>query len=104
MQFIILAVYARPVPVDPYNPLPPYQQEDSIRHPSPFVPIRLHVFAIVMWSNDLIVKVISVGGGSRSRKETRRNESTDTIEEGGDAGGMSLRPMRNRASTVKRTD
>ena len=97
-------MYAQPVPVDPYSPLPPNQQEDSVRHPSPFVPIRLPIFAIVMWLNDLIVKVISVGGGSPSRKETRRNELTETIEEGGDVGGASLRPMRNRVNIVKRAD
>ena len=94
-------MYARPVPVDPYSPLPPHQREDPTRHPSPFVPIRLPVFAPVMWLNDFIIKVISVGGGTPSRKEIRRNDLTETIEEGGGVGGASLRPVRNR---VKRAE
>jgi len=100
--FIILAMYARPVPVDPYNPLPPNQQEDFIRHPSPFVPIRLPIFAIVMWLNNFIVKIISVSSGSSSRKDARRNQVTEAIEEGG--GGASLHPTRNRVNIVKRAD
>jgi etoposide-induced 2.4 mRNA len=67
-----MAMHARPVPLDPYNPLPPTSSvtfvnrstEGTIRHPSPFVPIRLPIFAVVIWLNDWIVRVISVGGGN----------------------------------------
>ena len=71
-----MAMHARPVPLDPYNPLPPTSSatfvnrstmsnaEETIRHPSPFVPIRLPIFAVVIWLNDCIVRVISVGGGN----------------------------------------
>jgi etoposide-induced 2.4 mRNA len=97
-------MYAQPMPVDPYSPLPPNQQEDSIRHPSPYVPIRLPVFAIVMWLNDMIVKVISTGGGGPSRKGTGRNEMTETMEEGGGVGGTPLRPIRNRVNIARRAD
>jgi etoposide-induced 2.4 mRNA len=93
-------MYARPTPVDPYNPLPPNQQ-DGIRHPSPFVPIRLPIFAIVLWLNDLIVRILSVGGGSPPRKGTGRNEMTETMEEG---GGIDLRPIRNRVKLGRKAD
>jgi len=95
--FIILAMHARPMPVDPYNPLPPIKQEGGIRHPSPFVPIRLPIFALVMWLNNLIVRILSVGGGSPPRKGAGRNEITETMEEGGGINGVPLRPLRTRA-------
>lgn len=66
-----MAMHARPVPTDPYNPLPPptpipsssHEESDSIRHPSPFIPIRLPVFAVVIWINDAIVRVLNFIGG-----------------------------------------
>lgn len=103
-QFIILAMFSRPMPVDPYNPLPPNQQEDGIRHPSPFVPIRLPVFAIVMSLNDVIVRVLSVGGGSPPRKGTGRNEMNETMEEGGAVEGLPLRPIQNRVKMGRKAD
>lgn len=80
-----MAMHARPVPLDPYSPIPPASQsisvhssttsneEETVRHPSPFVPIRLPIFGIVIWLNDLIVRIISVGGGrgARSGGKTR---------------------------------
>jgi etoposide-induced 2.4 mRNA len=68
-----MAMHAHPVPLDPYNPLPPVSQissarsntEEMIRHPSPFIPIRMPIFGVVIWLNDLIVRIISVGGGGR---------------------------------------
>jgi len=68
-----MAMHAHPIPLDPYSPLSPVtptastmsSTEETIRHPSPFVPIRLPIFAIVIWLNDWIVRVISVGGGKR---------------------------------------
>ncbi|KIM80806.1 hypothetical protein PILCRDRAFT_822086 [Piloderma croceum F 1598] len=71
--YIIMAMHAHPVPLDPYNPLPPASSissahsntEEMIRHPSPFIPIRVPIFGIVIWLNDWIVRIISVGGGGR---------------------------------------
>lgn len=71
-----MAMHARPVPSNPYNPksstslsgntsAPAAAAGDSIRYPSPFVPIRLPVFAPVLWINDRIVSLLSVGGGRR---------------------------------------
>jgi etoposide-induced 2.4 mRNA len=97
VQFIILAMHARPMPVDPYSPLPPRKQEGGVRHPSPFVPIRLPIFALVMGLNNLIVRILSVGGGSPPRKGAGRNEITETMEEGGGIDGVPLRTLRTRA-------
>ena len=64
-QYIIMAMHARPAPGDPYNPAA------EARHPSPFVPIRLRVFAPVMWLNDWVVRVVSVGGGGKAKGHKR---------------------------------
>ncbi|KAJ3856312.1 etoposide-induced protein 2.4-domain-containing protein [Lentinula lateritia] len=79
--YIVMAIHARPVPDDPYNPV---SETDVVRHPSPFIPIRLPVFALVMFLNDWIVKILSVGGGSRTRNVHRRGTSGDaeSVEEG----------------------
>lgn len=97
-------MYARPVPVDPYSPSLPDQQQDGIQHPSPFVPIRLPVFSLVMWLNDLIVKVISVGGSVPPKKRTGRNEMTESMEEGSSIDGMPLRPVRDRVKIGRKVD
>lgn len=61
-MYIIMAMRARPVPTDPYNP-----GSSETHHPSPFVPIRLRVFALIMWLNDWVVRAVSVGGGGKAR-------------------------------------
>ena len=88
-------MYAHPVPLDPYNPLPPSSthtaEEDNIRHPSPFVPIRIPVFALVIWLNDSIVRVLSVGGGSsqtgilgasKQRSRALSDAASESVEAG----------------------
>ncbi|KAF8894704.1 etoposide-induced protein 2.4-domain-containing protein [Infundibulicybe gibba] len=94
--FIILAMHAHPVPLDPYNPLPPIHSEGVTHHPSPFIPIRLPIFALVMWLNDAIVRLLSVGGGTQaaSAKSTTSHgpsapgrarafsDTTESVEEG----------------------
>lgn len=70
-----MAMNAHPAPIDPYSPIPAStttsNTEDTIRHPSPFIPIRLPIFAIVIWLNDWIVRIISVGGGSGRRPNNK---------------------------------
>jgi etoposide-induced 2.4 mRNA len=103
-----MAMHARPVPLDPYNPLPPtstastnysttQSAEETIHHPSPLIPIRLPIFALVIWLNDWIVRAISVGGGSggRARSGARsvgRTRATsdgfEKVEEGIDLGAF----------------
>ena len=48
-----MATHARPQPADPYNPT----QSEPVRHPSPFVPIRLPVFTPVVFLNDALIRV-----------------------------------------------
>lgn len=72
LQYIIMAMHARPMPIDPYSPLGSSASERTTRHPSPFIPIRLPIFAVVISLNDWIVRVISVvGGGGRNRSTGR---------------------------------
>ncbi|KAL1680863.1 etoposide-induced protein 2.4-domain-containing protein [Schizophyllum commune] len=77
-MYIIMAMHARPTPGDPYNPAA------EARHPSPFVPIRLRVFAPVMWLNDWVVRVVSVGGGGKAKGHKRgmSEGETETLEQG----------------------
>ncbi|KAI0340210.1 EI24-domain-containing protein [Trametopsis cervina] len=85
--YIIMAMHARPIPVDPYNPA---GIEDTIRHPSPFIPIRIPVFSVVVWLNDRVIGVISfvsLLGGPRPAPPTlghRRalSDSVESVEEG----------------------
>lgn len=70
-----MAMHARPVPSDPYNPSPSpavnaidinasdTTDNDTIRHPSPFIPIRLPIFAPVIFINDAVVRVLNFIGG-----------------------------------------
>ncbi|KZP20764.1 hypothetical protein FIBSPDRAFT_826459 [Athelia psychrophila] len=92
--YIIMAMNARPVPKDPYSPASsPAGTEDIIRHPSPFVPIRLPIFAVVIFLNDWFVRIISVGGGPgargnntgtprATRQRRRMSEGVENAEEG----------------------
>ncbi|KAL0947076.1 hypothetical protein HGRIS_013217 [Hohenbuehelia grisea] len=92
--YIIMAMHARPVPRDPYNPtsdaptVPQGTQDDSIRHPSPLVPIRLPIFTVVLWLNDWIVRILSVGGGgggkrtNNGRSRALSDTTTQFAEEG----------------------
>ncbi|CDO74879.1 hypothetical protein BN946_scf185004.g29 [Trametes cinnabarina] len=67
--YIIMAMYARPLPIDPYNPAlsvgsfagTSHDSDDAVRYPSPLVPIRVPVFAPVIFLNDWIVRILSVG-------------------------------------------
>jgi len=110
--YVVMAMHAQPVPFDPYNPYDSRKSSESdvIRHPSPFVPIRLPVFALVMFLNDWIVRIISVGGyGTRSTSHAHRrrmSEDSESVEEGGPrAGSRSVTPGINfssRGSTSSR--
>jgi len=109
--YIIMAMHARPVPDDPYSPLPPgsrFNDNDVIRHPSPFIPIRLPIFALVMLLNDWIVRAVSVGGGGKSTVSFRRNrafsDGVESVEEGGSGLDRSKpsRSVRGRINIGRR--
>lgn len=100
-KFIILAMHARPVPIDPYNPIP-QDDSDTLRHPSPFVPIRIPVFGIVMWLNDLIVRILSVGGGPSRKTSTARSRALSDARESVEDGETTDLRHSAKASTRNR--
>jgi hypothetical protein len=71
-QYIILAIYANPVPPHPYSPAPPVINaatgESSYPFPSPLVPTRLPIFAIVIWINGWVIYAIDVLTGGKTKK------------------------------------
>ena len=67
-----MAMRSCPMPIDPYSPLGSSVSEETIRHPSPFVPIRLPIFTIVIWLNDWVVRAISIGGGGGRNRSAGR--------------------------------
>lgn len=87
-----MAMHAKPAPTNPYNPSPlpappvvPSSNSNNngvhnmnnnaeVRFPSPFIPIRIPVFAPVLWLNDQVVRVLSLGG-----VKTRRNSYTTGV-------------------------
>ncbi|KAL4068071.1 etoposide-induced protein 2.4-domain-containing protein [Scleroderma yunnanense] len=96
--YIIMAMTARPVPQDPYNPLHTSDSNDSVRYPSPLIPIRLPIFAIVIWLNDIIVRILSVTG-SVGQKQRRHSNSSEKAEEGAgiELNGMATSPGARQA-------
>lgn len=103
--YIIMAMYSKPMPYDPYNPS---GDDTSIRHPSPFIPIRIPVFLPVTFLNDWIIWCLSVvtrfdGGGrpmssaansshsSRARHHRSLSDGVESVEEG-DAIPLSALP------------
>ncbi|KAI0747673.1 etoposide-induced protein 2.4-domain-containing protein [Daedaleopsis nitida] len=101
-SYIIMAIYARPIPLDPYKPTTSARtavgaNDDVVHYPSPLVPIRIPVFAPVIFLNDWIVRILSVGtggsasagytgGGGRGSGTTRHqrvpSDDVDSMEEG----------------------
>ncbi|KAI9056880.1 hypothetical protein FKP32DRAFT_1638810 [Trametes sanguinea] len=105
--YIIMAMYARPLPIDPYNPAMSVGglvgiSHDAVRYPSPLIPIRIPVFAPVIFLNDWIVRILSVGtsagggsagysasmggkragGGARAQHRRAPSDGMESIEEG----------------------
>ena len=106
-----MAMHAQPLPIDPYNPSSPASASSGAQtlHPSPYVPIRLRVFAPVIFLNDCIVSVLSLC--MRSRKGTRPamfspdrgGAASRRMEDGdGDGDGEELRPLP-RVPTLRQT-
>ncbi|KAF8188372.1 hypothetical protein BJ912DRAFT_1022504 [Pholiota molesta] len=103
-------VFLWPVPTDPYNPMPLIsqraQENDTIRHPSPFVPIRLPIFAIVIWLNDAIVRILNVIGGRpivrhQAAAQMRRfSDASENAEDGVNSPRMEMQPLKNKQSSA----
>ena len=101
-----MAMHAKPVPTDPYNPMPPLAAQrpgetDTIRHPSPFVPIRLPIFAVVIWLNDWVVRLLQVIGGRQivRHKEAPRprrfSDASESAEGGANTVPMEMKSLQN---------
>lgn len=78
-----MAMYARPLPQDPYNPA----GGEVLRYPSPYIPIRLGIFLPVTFLNDWIIRFINIGArvaGGRANPGARHqrvfSESVDIVE------------------------
>ena len=79
-----MAMRARPLPLDPYNPSVTNRSghgdgddHEIVRHPSPFIPIRIPVFALVIRINDAIVRMLNTLGGRPVRHGHRGSLSLD---------------------------
>ena len=88
-----MAMHAKPVPADPYNPMPPLPasrpgENEVVRHPSPFVPIRLPIFTLVIWLNDGIVRVLNAIAGRPvvRHRASARNQSFGNASESAEDG------------------
>ena len=100
-----MAMYARPVPLDPYNPARGTAHDDAggaggARYPSPLLPIRVPVFAPVLFLNDWLVRLLSVGtaggsgaGGGGAGHRRALSDGVESIEEG-DGAGMDIGGVR----------
>ena len=76
-------------------------------HPSPYVPIRLRIFAPVIFLNDCIVSVLSLCTGRRSGPRPAaffpdRDVGTSGSMEEGEGVTVELRPLHNRP-TLRQT-
>ncbi|KAF8968370.1 etoposide-induced protein 2.4-domain-containing protein [Flammula alnicola] len=109
--YIIMAMHARPVPTDPYNPMTPIpsqrpEENDIVRHPSPFVPIRLPIFAPVIWLNDGIVKILNVIGGrpivghkAAAGRGRGFSDASESAEDGVNTVQMELQSLKSSSSS-----
>lgn len=105
-----MAIHAHPVPAYPYAPTPPLPSstsstspnpEETIIHPSPFIPVRLPIFALVIALNEAVLRVVSVGTGVRAVSGGRSGVDTGLGElEGVEEGeGIPLRPLGGRGGS-----
>jgi len=109
-SYIIMAMHAHPVPTDPYNPSSPASTSAGsaqVMHPSPYFPIRLRIFAPVIFLNDCIVSVLSLCTGRRSGPRPAaffpdRDVGTSGSMEEGEGVTVELRPLHNRP-TLRQT-
>lgn len=80
-QYIIKATHAHPVPTHPYSLVTPSsptfresrghdQALPDIIHSSPFIPVRLPIFDLVITIDNLVVRLLSVGSPSRKGVHT----------------------------------
>ena len=76
-------------------------------HPSPYIPIRLRIFASVIFINDCIVSALNLCTGRRSGTRPRAfslDQASGYSEkmEGGEGDEVELRPVR-RGPALRQT-
>lgn len=106
-----MATHARPVPLHPYNPSftsPTAGQNiksETVLYPSPFIPIRMPIFALVIWLNDMIVWLLSVGGTKPAQRRPRglSESSVVSVEEGSFDRNMELKTFNRAPQPILRT-
>jgi len=76
--YIIKATNAQPIPKDPYSPVSPSRQRNGGEpvYPSPFLPIRIPVFTLVIIIDNFLVRCLSVASPSKSRNQTALRGTT----------------------------
>ncbi|PVG02637.1 hypothetical protein CPB86DRAFT_772445 [Serendipita vermifera] len=101
-SYIILATYAQPTPLHPYSPVPPVQSrttgETVYPLPSPFIPVRLPVFQLVIWINSWLIR--GIDRLTRGRKSVDHLSTTNKRWDGEEESTESGIPLR--ASEVPR--
>ncbi|KAF5358030.1 hypothetical protein D9756_001931 [Leucocoprinus leucothites] len=101
--YIILATHARPAPINPFNPTST-TDNDVIRHPTPFIPIRLRVFAPVVFLNDLVAKFLdTVVPATKSSHVSRHRVSSDPSENVEEGIGIELNTLKDAAQPIRPT-
>ena len=99
-----MAMYSHPTPTDPYNPYPPPDSQEMTQYPSPFIPVRLPIFAAVIWLNDAVVRILSVGMGVTGSKAVLghgRSFSTAEFENAEEGETVELRAVGSPKTPVK---
>ena len=81
-----MAMRANPVPKYPFNPLADSTAE-TVQYPSPLIPIRIPIFASVIWLNDIIVSVLNMGIG-RPKQGGRRGGQSESVVESAEEGSI----------------
>ncbi|KAG8818399.1 hypothetical protein FRC17_010851 [Serendipita sp. 399] len=92
-SFIILAIYANPIPSQPYSPAPPIVSsttgETVYPLPSPFIPVRFPVFRLVIWINAWVIRGLDFLTSSR-RTRNRMDTTNKRWEDDFPDPGMSM--------------
>jgi etoposide-induced 2.4 mRNA len=74
-------MYANPLPQQPYSPSPPVRSsvtgEETYPLSSPFIPVRLPVFKLVIWINSWVIRGIDYMTGGR-RSSISRSAAPDS--------------------------
>src|SRR5882724_4565205 len=107
------------MPTHPYSPVSPStalcdserqgQASRTVMHPSPFVPIRIPIFDLVIAIDNFVVRLLSVGSTSKVGTQTGMGKGTEKWRLPGDADVASdaeegnFIENRRRSGTTKKS-